>query len=68
MRFLLLLCLIAAIWPLTADRYGSPFSLSALAWTLSNANGSVTVRGANVPGYALDTLASRGIIGDPLFR
>ncbi len=62
-------CYVVALGLLVSDAagYGRPISLSSLEWTLANSNGSVSIPAA-VPGYALDTLASAGLVGDPLYR
>jgi hypothetical protein len=40
----------------------------APAWSLSNANGSVSVGGASLPAYVLEVLEKQKLIPDPLQR
>ncbi|XP_072439843.1 beta-mannosidase isoform X1 [Chiloscyllium punctatum] len=67
-RFLLPLWLVAAA---ACDRTAlrpQIHSLAGSSWKIRNANGSVRLSGATVPGNVHSALLSRGVIEDPYYR
>lgn len=64
---ILLLCCLLACLLATTVHCETVLRLDSLAWTLTNANGSIVLN-TTVPAYPVEVLRANGVIGDPLYR